>query len=335
MERFVANIEEVHNIKLVFLIKTGSHIWGMRSKRSILDIRGVYIHRDPVKHTQLFLDHDTTQCIEAISKDTSPPFHWVIWELTTFLRDFFHGRPVTTEWLFSDNNYCTYGRDSFRSIQGLLVGSNGIIPRASCSRYRNLHIHLIKVYYQKYVDPKRNSVETKLYESIYQENRELSRKLISISDRKDLLNNIEECLHRLCVVRSNSLHLSAYTRNSPSVVKATESPANLKYLLYVLRSILSLDCSDSVPSTISDLLEESSLDTSKKTWIMSLLNRRAQSDTDVFEMCPSWLSAKCSELESVRQSVENDADLRECIATSYLKVIEENNPHVLNIDSGV
>ena len=335
METFVANIEEVHNIKFVFLIKTGSYIWGMRSKQSILDIRGVYFHKDPIKRTELFLDHDRTQCIEAISKDTSPPFHWVIWELTTFLRDFFHGNPVTTEWLFTDSAYCTYGRDRFRSIQANLVGSNGIIPRATCTRYRNLHIHLIKVYYHKYVDPKRNSVETKLYESICQENAELSRKLISISDRRDLLKNIEECVHRICVVRSQILRLSSYTRNSPSVVKDTESPANVKYLLYVLRSVLSLEYSDPVPTTISDLLEESLLDTSKKDWILSLLNKRSQSDTDVFEMCPSWLSSKCSELESVRQPVENDLDLRKCIATSYLKVIEGHNPHVINIGSGV
>lgn len=90
----VKKIEKKENIKVLFLIESGSRAWGWESADSDYDIRGVYI-QDYLKL------EEPKDNIELIKGD----YDIVLWGLKKFLRLLKKSNPSTWEWLSSDLIY--------------------------------------------------------------------------------------------------------------------------------------------------------------------------------------------------------------------------------------
>jgi len=87
-------IEEEENIKILFLIESGSRAWGWESKDSDYDVRGVFI-QDYLK-----FDKIPDQINRKINK-----FDIELWDLRKFLNLFVKSNPSCWEWLSSDIIY--------------------------------------------------------------------------------------------------------------------------------------------------------------------------------------------------------------------------------------
>ena len=76
-------ISPENSIKILFAVESGSRVWGMASKDSDYDIRGVYINIDPIERNKSLL-YQNTKCIDGFTEDRL--YDWVIWDLATFLK---------------------------------------------------------------------------------------------------------------------------------------------------------------------------------------------------------------------------------------------------------
>ena len=53
IKNLLLQLEKDNNIKIIFAVESGSRVWGMDSKDSDYDIRGVYLDLNPVKRNNL------------------------------------------------------------------------------------------------------------------------------------------------------------------------------------------------------------------------------------------------------------------------------------------
>ena len=83
VENILQYLEDENSIKILFAVESGSRVWGMASKDSDYDIRGVYINIDPIERNKSLLYQDT-KCIDGFTEDRL--YDWVLWDLATFLK---------------------------------------------------------------------------------------------------------------------------------------------------------------------------------------------------------------------------------------------------------
>lgn len=94
MEEIIKQIEKEENIKVLFLLESGSRAWGFESEDSDYDIRGVFI-----QDYQRF-DKMSEQIDRVIGeKDIT------LWDLRKFLRLMIKSNPSVWEWLSSNIIY--------------------------------------------------------------------------------------------------------------------------------------------------------------------------------------------------------------------------------------
>ena len=94
MEKIIKQIEQEENIKILFLIESGSRAWDWESKDSDYDIRGVFV-QDYLKVTDI-----KTQIDRKIDdKDIT------LWDLRKFLQLMIKSNPSVWEWLSSNVVY--------------------------------------------------------------------------------------------------------------------------------------------------------------------------------------------------------------------------------------
>jgi uncharacterized protein len=97
--RNIKDLERENNIKVIFLIESGSRAWGWESKDSDYDVRGVYIQ-----------DYDTFEEEKKQVEIIKGKIDIVLWDLKKFIKLYSNSNPSVWEWLSSDiiyldNNY--------------------------------------------------------------------------------------------------------------------------------------------------------------------------------------------------------------------------------------
>ena len=76
IKNLILQIEKENNIKVIFAVESGSRVWGMDSKDSDYDIRGVYLDVDPIKRNDIVL-RSKTNTIDGFTDDRN--YDWVFW----------------------------------------------------------------------------------------------------------------------------------------------------------------------------------------------------------------------------------------------------------------
>lgn len=94
LDKIITKIEKEENVKVLFLIESGSRAWGFESKDSDYDVRGVFI-----QDYNTFLDGK-----EQVSKNIND-IDIELWDLKKFLRLMTKSNPSVWEWLSSDIVY--------------------------------------------------------------------------------------------------------------------------------------------------------------------------------------------------------------------------------------
>ena len=94
MKEIIEQIEKEENIKVLFLLESGSRAWGFESEDSDYDIRGVFI--------QDYLRFDETKSqIDRVIGEADI----TLWDLKKFLRLMVKSNPSVWEWLSSNIIY--------------------------------------------------------------------------------------------------------------------------------------------------------------------------------------------------------------------------------------
>jgi len=94
IKKLVENIEEKENIKILFLIESGSRDWGWESEDSDYDIRGVYIQ-----------NHNVFKELKSQINYKIRDLDIELWDLKKFLTLMKKSNPSVWEWLSSDIIY--------------------------------------------------------------------------------------------------------------------------------------------------------------------------------------------------------------------------------------
>ena len=74
-------IENEHNVKILFAVESGSRVWGMDSPDSDYDIRGVFVSKNPLTRSSVFLSDSKSITIDGFTSDRI--YDWVFWDITT------------------------------------------------------------------------------------------------------------------------------------------------------------------------------------------------------------------------------------------------------------
>ena len=146
INNLLLKIENDNNIKIIFAVESGSRVWGMDSKDSDYDIRGVYLDLDPITRNNIVLQ-SKTKCIDGFTEDRN--YDWVLWDLSSFLKFLKNNNPTAIDWLLSDTSYInrselTHIRETFLKL-------------CDINYYLFHHYSLFKSMYEKYVNPKRKT----------------------------------------------------------------------------------------------------------------------------------------------------------------------------------
>jgi len=140
------DLEKEHIVKIIFSVESGSRVWGMESKDSDYDIRGVYIDLDPIKRNKTFL-YQKTQCIDGFTEDRL--YDWVFWDIGTFLKFVKNNNPTAIDWIMSTT--CYRGKKEQEKIRDYFMSY------CNLNYYLFHHYGLLKSMYEKYVNPYRKT----------------------------------------------------------------------------------------------------------------------------------------------------------------------------------
>lgn len=92
----LSDLEEKHNIHIIYAVESGSRAWGMAGTDSDYDIRFVYIHKDVKRYLSLSPPDKT---IDGFSEDRL--YDWQGWELSKALGHLRDTNPSLVEWVYS------------------------------------------------------------------------------------------------------------------------------------------------------------------------------------------------------------------------------------------
>lgn len=124
----IKEIEQLHNIKILFAVESGSRAWGFPSKDSDYDVRFVYI-----KHPEWYLSIDEKRDVIEVPINDLLDING--WDIRKALKLFRKSNPPLLEWLESNIIYYeNYGfRDEMRSLKEQVFS-----PKASMHHYLSM-----------------------------------------------------------------------------------------------------------------------------------------------------------------------------------------------------
>ncbi len=141
------NLEQKHDIKVLYAVESGSRAWGFESTDSDWDIRYIYIHR---LDWYLKIDEKKDSQEEILPNDID----LAGWELKKALRLFRKSNPPMLEWLRSPIVYL----EKFSTASKLRELSNQFFNPKSCIHH---YLHMAERNYQTYL--LKEKVRTKKY----------------------------------------------------------------------------------------------------------------------------------------------------------------------------
>ncbi|MGG0793785.1 nucleotidyltransferase domain-containing protein [Brevibacillus laterosporus] len=94
----IKKIEQLHNVKILFAVESGSRAWGFPSKDSDYDVRFVYI-----RHPEWYLSIDDKRDVIEVPINDLLDING--WDIRKALRLFRKSNPPLLEWLVSDIVY--------------------------------------------------------------------------------------------------------------------------------------------------------------------------------------------------------------------------------------
>ncbi len=129
----INEIEEQENIKVIFLIESGSRAWGWESKDSDYDVRGVFVQ-----------DYDRFEEEKKQVDLIEGEIDIVLWDLKKFFRLFVKSNPSVWEWLSSDIIYLD--NDYFHELRKIFQNS------FSNHKLEKHYLSMAKQNFDKYID---------------------------------------------------------------------------------------------------------------------------------------------------------------------------------------
>ena len=285
IKNLILQIEKENNIKVIFAVESGSRVWGMDSKDSDYDIRGVYLDVDPIKRNDIVL-RSKTNTIDGFTDDRN--YDWVFWELATFLKFLKNNNSTAIDWVLSDTSYSNSSeliqiRDTFLKV-------------CNIDYYLFHHYSLLKSMYEKYVNPKRKTkqfiTDRKIQATIKQV--QLDVDFIKQSNTNCTNDIIERIIMELNTVKE----LTNRTYQDDIAQKETQ----IKKLLYVCRSALSIEYiiqnKKFPPLDLNIMLEDDmKLDFDKKLMRDLIAVKRNSKELDSC-ICPEWITTWYNKLEA-------------------------------------
>jgi predicted nucleotidyltransferase len=141
-------VEEDHDVRILWAIESGSRSWGFESPDSDYDVRFIYVNK-PQWYLSVSEKRDVIELPVDEVLDISG------WDLRKTLRLFKKSNPVLIEWLVSPYIYLRHS--SFRDR--LLEAAQGCFSRKACSYH---YLRMAENNYRRYVQP-RDPVNLKKY----------------------------------------------------------------------------------------------------------------------------------------------------------------------------
>jgi predicted nucleotidyltransferase len=274
----LSKIEKDNNIKIIFAVESGSRVWGMDSKDSDYDIRGVYLDMDPIKRNNMVLQ-SKTKCIDGFTEDRN--YDWVLWDLASFLRFIKESNSTAIDWVLSDMSYI--------NSEELCRIRDTFIKSCDINFYLIHHYRLLKSMYEKYVNPKRKMkkfINNKvILDKVSNAKMDLDHiKVSNTSYSNNIINRVITNLQNI-----NSLIKKTYPEDNE------EKDTTIKKILYVCRSALSIEYilqKQKFPPLNLNILIDDNLELNfDKNLIKDLIKiKRNSKELDDF-MCPEWLTS--------------------------------------------
>ncbi|WP_088070991.1 nucleotidyltransferase domain-containing protein [Gottfriedia luciferensis] len=142
-------IEEEHDVKILFAVESGSRAWGFPSKDSDYDVRFVYVHR---KDWYLSID----QKRGVIEYPINELLDFSGWDLRKALNLFAKSNPSLLEWLRSP---IVYSDELTLSAELRKVG-NEILSKKACIYH---YLHMAKGNYRDYLQGQEVKIKKYFY----------------------------------------------------------------------------------------------------------------------------------------------------------------------------
>lgn len=99
--KHLRELEEEHEVKILFAVESGSRAWGFASADSDYDVRFIYYNK-PDAYLRL---NEPKQVLEKMIKNQTPEIDIVGWDIKKFGSLFLKSNPTVSEWLTSDVIY--------------------------------------------------------------------------------------------------------------------------------------------------------------------------------------------------------------------------------------
>jgi predicted nucleotidyltransferase len=148
IERKLSEIEQVHDVRIIFAVESGSRAWGFPSPDSDYDVRFLYVHR-----RDWYLSIDPRR--DVIELPIEGEFDINGWDIRKALQLLIKSNPVLLEWLRSPVIY----RGDGEAMQRLAdLGHRTAYFKPSVFHY----LHLCESQYARFIDGK-DAVPLKKY----------------------------------------------------------------------------------------------------------------------------------------------------------------------------
>lgn len=142
-------IEEEHDVKILFAVESGSRAWGFPSKDSDYDVRFVYVHR---KDWYLSID----QKRDVIEYPINELLDFSGWDIRKALNLFAKSNPSLLEWLRSPIVYS----DELTLSEELRKVGNEILSKKACIYH---YLHMAKGNYRDYLQGQEVKIKKYFY----------------------------------------------------------------------------------------------------------------------------------------------------------------------------
>ena len=109
IRKILANLEDEHDIEILYACESGSRAWGFSNYQSDYDIRFIYRYSDLKKYISLTPSRDVIEYMDN-------PFDIVGWDIKKALILHYKSNPSLREWLMSGDVYVEDNRDIFHDL---------------------------------------------------------------------------------------------------------------------------------------------------------------------------------------------------------------------------
>lgn len=318
----ISQIEQEHNVKILFAVESGSRVWGMDSPDSDYDIRGVFVSKNPLTRSSVFLRDSKSITIDGFTSDRK--YDWVFWDITTFLRLLKNNNPTAVDWIIS--NICYIGEETLIETRKLFLKNCDI------NYYLIHHYGLLRSMYEKFVNPLRRSKRAL-------DDRDYRQGIKNIHDHADALqvSNPEKAGNLMDTIISNIAVMRGILESTyPLEVEKSES--RIKKILYVCRSAICIEYilqnEEFPPLDLMKGFDRITIDFDRSNFTELLAIKRRTKELEPC-MCPEWMTEWYNKLSAIMK--------RKCISIKKNKKIdipegvyvEYYLESVRNLDGGV